>query len=185
MAGRWIFITLLAVVLVAAGCKHRTKGAQVAAPADLTNPSQEITLVSPVLFADEAVVREAIRDECQLPEKMEQFIVEGAAAQNILVEAGTGSPGSIPGRVLVVEIVDVHGPAGGGYSGAKWTTIEAELFDNGTRSGSLRARRLTTGGAFGGFKGTCSFLGRTVRTLGSDVAGFLQNPSDNAVLGDL
>jgi hypothetical protein len=41
------------------------------------------------------------------------------------------------------------------------------------------------GGAFGGFKGNCSVLGRTVRALGEDIAGWLAQPGKDGMLGDL
>jgi len=41
------------------------------------------------------------------------------------------------------------------------------------------------GGAFGGFKGNCSVLGRTVKALGEDIAGWLTHPDKDGLLGDL
>jgi hypothetical protein len=49
---------------------------------------------------------------------------------------------------------------------------------------AFRAKRFTTGGAFGGFKGTCSIIGRTTKAIGRDIAAWLQNPVDGAELGD-
>jgi hypothetical protein len=40
------------------------------------------------------------------------------------------------------------------------------------------------GGAFAGFKGSCSVLGRTVEALGEDIGGWLAAPRDGASLGD-
>jgi hypothetical protein len=41
------------------------------------------------------------------------------------------------------------------------------------------------GGAFGGFKGSCSVLGRTVKALGKDIAQWLVQPAKGSQLGDL
>ena len=41
------------------------------------------------------------------------------------------------------------------------------------------------GGAFGGYKGTCSILGRCIKTLGSDIAKWLANPTMDAKLGNV
>ena len=84
------------------------------------------------------------------------------------------------GRVLALEITEVHAPGGGAFSGPKWMSVKGELFDNGKQIGSFRAKRLSTGGAFGGFKGTCAIIGRCSKTLGSDIAGWLGSPTPNA-----
>ena len=41
------------------------------------------------------------------------------------------------------------------------------------------------GGAFAGYKGSCSVLGRTVKAMGKDVAQWLKAPTDEAALGDM
>ena len=40
------------------------------------------------------------------------------------------------------------------------------------------------GGAFGGFKGTCSILGRCIKAIGADIAKWLANPTMDAMLGN-
>ncbi len=39
-------------------------------------------------------------------------------------------------------------------------------------------------GAFGGFKGTCSILGRCIEALGKDIATWLKDPEMDSQLGD-
>jgi hypothetical protein len=51
--------------------------------------------------------------------------------------------------------------------------------------GDFKARRYPGGGMFGGYKGTCAILGRSVKALGKDVAEWLAHPTSQAVLGDL
>jgi hypothetical protein len=63
-------------------------------------------------------------------------------------------------------------------------SVKGELFDKGKQIGSFRATRFSGGGAFGGFKGTCAIIGRCSKTLGSDIAGWLGAPTQNAQLGD-
>jgi len=58
------------------------------------------------------------------------------------------------------------------------------LYKNGKRQAGFTASRVSGGGAFGGFKGSCSVLGRTVKILGSDVSLWLLHPVDGAHLGD-
>jgi hypothetical protein len=40
------------------------------------------------------------------------------------------------------------------------------------------------GGAFAGYKGSCSVLGRTIKAIGKDVAEWMKAPSKDAQLGD-
>ena len=48
----------------------------------------------------------------------------------------------------------------------------------------FRAKRYSTGGAFAGFKGTCSIIGRCARAVGRDIAAWLEDPKDGALLGE-
>ena len=67
----------------------------------------------------------------------------------------------------------------------KYSAARGTLFENGKKLASFEARRQSMGGAFAGYKGSCSVLGRTVKAMGKDVAAWLKQPNDNALLGDL
>ena len=88
------------------------------------------------------------------------------------------------GKVLALEIVgtDEHGNAFTGRS--KSLTVKGELREDGKVIGTFRARRSTSGGVFGGYKGNCAFFGRCAKTLGKDIVGWLQKPAMNSVLND-
>ena len=49
----------------------------------------------------------------------------------------------------------------------------------------FKALRISSGGMWGPYMGTCAILGRCVKTLSEDIADWLKNPSDNAKLGNL
>ena len=49
---------------------------------------------------------------------------------------------------------------------------------------SFRAKRFSTGGAFGVFKGTCSIIGRCTKAIARDISDWLKHPVDGAELGD-
>jgi hypothetical protein len=138
-----------------------------------------VKVPNPVPFGAEADVREAVRNECQLGEKVASFIAQFGDD----IELVSGHPGK-NGRVLDVKISHVFAPGGGAFSGPKWMELEGTLKQDGKRVASFRAKRFTTGGAFAGFKGTCSIIGRCTKALGKDVAEWLKNPTDNALLGD-
>ena len=83
-----------------------------------------------------------------------------------------------------MEITEVHAPGGGAFSGPKWMSVKGELYDRGKQIGSFRAKRYSTGGAFGAFKGSCAIIGRCTKAIGQDIAGWLGAPTQNAQLGD-
>ena len=82
------------------------------------------------------------------------------------------------GRVLRVTIEDV---LVGGFGGPKALTVAGELRENGKRIGTIRARRTTMGGPFGVFGGVCGMLRRCARTLGKDLAAWLEAPAMDVV----
>ena len=129
-------------------------------------------------------VPDAVRAECGLELKVVE-LVQTAAARNfdkvVLVQDGSKTG---PGQSLAIKITGITGTAGGAWSGAKFLTIDGTLRDNGKVIGTFRATRLSGGGAFGGYKGTCSILGRCAKALSDDVAKWLAAPTMNAKLGD-
>jgi len=132
-------------------------------------------------FASTAQVPAAVRDQCQLQTKVPDFLSQSAGGRVELVD---GALNRKVGRVLEMEIIEVHSPGGGSFSGPKWLTVKGELYDRGKQIGSFRAKRYTTGGAFALFKGTCAIIGRCTKTLGQDIATWLASPTATAELGD-
>jgi hypothetical protein len=131
-------------------------------------------------FAKSAAVPDAVRAQCELQTKVPEFIAQTAGSSVELVDA----PSRKAGRVLEMEITEVHAPGGGAFSGAKWMTVNGTLYDRGKQIGSFRAKRYSTGGAFGAFKGSCAIIGRCARAIGQDIAGWLVAPTQNAMLGN-
>ena len=138
---------------------------------------------SKVDFAESAVVPQAVQTECALPFKMAQFIEQYSLNHFDHVKTVEAAPAK--GQYLKVEIAHVEGAGGGAWSGAKSVTLRGSLIKDGKPGASFMARRVSGGGAFGGFKGTCDILGRNLQTLGQDVANWLSNPVDGARLGNL
>jgi hypothetical protein len=139
-------------------------------------------VIKPIKFAKDAYIREAVKNECQLIEKLGQFIEQNAASQYAEIVSSSRSRRA---QTLYIEIEQVHGSGGGAWSGAKDVLIKGKLTKNGRVLGDFKARRYSGGGMFAAYKGTCAILGRCVRTLGKDVAEWLKNPTRQAVLGDL
>jgi hypothetical protein len=132
-------------------------------------------------FSEGAFVRPAVKTECRLEERLPQSIQEYARKNGIEVELVDKLPST--GRVLELEIADAI-EMGNAWTGRqKGLVIQGRLVENGAPMGSFRGRRMTTGGFFGGYKGTCSFLGRCAKRLGADVADWLKSPAKDSNIG--
>jgi hypothetical protein len=148
--------------------------------------------IRPIKFNQDAFIKDAVKRECDLDGKLAQFIEDNATGQysNIV----TGASKHAKGQVLTITIEQVNGGRGrggwgrrslwGGGRGGNMVGVEGKLTQGGKTLGNFKALRVTGGGAFAGFKGACAMLGRCVKTLGSDIAGWLENPTRNATLGD-
>ncbi len=130
-----------------------------------------------VPIAEHVDVSQAVRNECQLGEKVSEFLAQSAS--NVAVSADPKV-----GRYLRMEITEVVATGGGAWSGPKWMTVKGTLLENDKPIASFRAKRFSTGGAFGGFKGTCAIIGRCTKKIAEDIAVWLKAPVDGAELGD-
>lgn len=133
-------------------------------------------------FADSSGVSGKVRSECTLQTRLPQFIKDSATTMT--VELVEDIEATTAGRVLKIEIVNVIGKGGGAWSGSKSVSVRGELTENGEVIGTFISSRFSGGGAFGGYKGTCSILGRCVKAMGADIAAWLSNPTMDARLGD-
>jgi hypothetical protein len=126
-----------------------------------------VQLLTPVTYAAESSVVPKVREACKLEDRLAADV--GGAL--------SGSTTSTAGTVVKVSIVDVMGLGGGGWTGPKAISIRVDLMTDGKIQRSTHLTRTTTGGAFGGFKGTCSMLERDSSTLGKDVAKWVASES--------
>lgn len=145
--------------------------------------SQQIKIASDIPFGQTTQVRDAVRNECNLGEKLSGFIKEYGNDKDLNIEQYADIV-SDQGKVLHVEITGVQGAGGGAWSGPKSVSIQGALTENGKEVGTFHGSRHSGGGAFGGFKSTCAIFGRDVKALGKDVARWLKSPTMNASLGD-
>lgn len=175
---KFSFIFVLLVLLN--GCNSKTDK-----PVVTAKPSGTGTLVIKEMgFKKDAYIREAVKKECNLTGKLTQFIEQNAADQyaQIIVNSTSRSSNT---QILSIQIEHVQGGGGGAWSGGKSVLISGSLSKRGKVIGDFKARRYSGGGMFGAYKGTCAILGRCVKTLGRDIAQWLENPTHKAVLGDL
>ena len=136
-------------------------------------------------FAEDADIPKKVRAECtELQNQMAAYTEEFGREFGVEVELADDIDTQAEGRVLKMEIVEAVS-AGNAFIGhQKSTRIRGTLFENGEKVASFKGRRNSMGGAFAGYKGSCSVLGRTVKALGKDVASWLAKPEDDAELGD-
>lgn len=150
----------------------------------LANDAAPIIIPSVVHYSDNAPVPPAVRTECQLEVNLANWIKSYADEMSIPVTVDESQAGNNGGRVLDVRITNVFGAAGGAWSGGKSVQVAGELRENGAVVATFTGSRVSGGGAFGQFKGTCSILGRCVKAIGKDIADWMRNPTPNARLGD-
>jgi hypothetical protein len=158
--------------------------AKPAAPADAAKPaapaskpkSSKATVskgihLSPVTPVAPAVhVHDKVLQECRLQSLLPQSIAD-RNGDIVLTEAG-GS------QRLDLEIVDIHAPSGGWFSGPKWITVEGRLLQGKTVKGSFLAKETSMASAT-----ACGMLSKVITVLAADIVYWLQNPTKNATLG--
>lgn len=125
----------------------------------------------------------AVQAECGLEEKIVGFVQSSARGFDKVVLVNDAAKAG-DGKSLAIKITGITGFGGGAWSGPKNLTIEGTLRENGKVTGTFRATRVSGGGAFGAYKGTCAILDRCAKALGTDVANWLANPIMDARLGD-
>ena len=145
----------------------------------------EIRVVQPVPFSESAIIAEAIKSECSIGATLAQSLASNASRHGNTIVSGPVGADSGSGRSLKLELVEAQS-AGNAFTGHfKSAAVRGVLYEDGRQIATVTARRVSRGGAFAGFKGSCTVLDRTVNAIGEDLAGWLAAPVDNARLGNL
>ncbi|MBL0162625.1 MAG: hypothetical protein IPP82_02930 [Xanthomonadales bacterium] len=145
-----------------------------------------VLVAKPVPFADDAMIAGKIKKECDIQNQLVDYLAEYAREeQQIEVKFASVLSTDMPGLVLDMQIKDAVSEGNPFIGHRKSTLVAGKLYRDGELVGSFAARRNSMGGAFAGYKGSCSVLGRTVKALGKDIAEWLKSPTMDATLGDL
>ncbi len=147
--------------------------------------ADEIQLARSIPFAEDSEVAGKIMRECTLQTQLADFIKEFATKGGHKIRLVDAVDEAAEGKVLVIEIRDAISEGNAWLGHRKSTSARGRLFENGVEIGNFKIRRNSMGGAFGGYKGSCSVLGRTVKIMGQDIALWLNAPTKDAMLGDL
>jgi len=173
-----VISALLAVVVIGCGVSDPKKSTI------KVNPTTAIKIHSTIPYKKGAVVSNSIKNECKIQSQLSEFIHAYAVGEGVGVIRKSRVSKRSKGKVLLVNITQAVS-AGNAFIGhRKYSSIKGSLYKNGKKLSGFTASRVSGGGAWAGFKGSCSVLGRTVKALGSDVGRWLKNPVDGAHLGD-
>lgn len=132
----------------------------------------EIHIAEQIPYQDEGRIDYRITSECtKIGAIMSESIVKHATEKGLTVVRSTNPENH--SRYAKIKI-DSAMSAGNAFVGhAKGISVYNELFQNGNIVHKTTLSRNSTGGMFGGFKGSCSVLYRTANVLGKDIAGWL------------
>ena len=143
-----------------------------------------ISIQTEIPFIKDNHVAQNIKDECRIPTQLSEFIKLYAEKKDIKVERKDKVSKDDAGEVLVVEIMDSVSSGNAFIGHNKFTRIKGELYKEGQIIASFEGQRRSGGGYGGGWKGSCSVLGRTVKALGKDVSKFLKVSRMDACIGE-
>ena len=135
-----------------------------------------------VRFAPRSRVASNIKTECTLPKALADSIVEYSANSGVnVVFKNHIKPNELELKVQIEEAISA-GNAAIGHN--KFVVISGGVVKGKTKYYSFDAARRSGGGYWGAYRSSCSVLGRIARALGKDVAHWLANPYDKAMMGD-
>jgi len=179
-----LFPGLLAILI--AGCGGGAQPDDSETNVAITNPNDLISIQTVIPYSKGSAIKKAIKLDCtELQAKLSTFIRNYSASNGIGVVQKKKVSKKDKGKVLVVEITDAVSSGNAFIGHRKAVTVNGTLYNNGKNIGNFRGMRQSGGGFMGGFKGSCSVLGRTVKALGSDIGTWLTQPTEGAMLGDL
>jgi hypothetical protein len=147
--------------------------------------AQQVVMARSTPYAEDADVSRKVREECtKLPTQLPAYTREFGAEFGVDIDLADDIAIDAPGRVLHVEIDEAVSMGNAFIGHRKYSQVRGTLYEDGAAVASFAAMRASMGGAFAGYKGSCSVLGRTIKALGKDIAQWLKDPEDGAELGD-
>ncbi|KJV31317.1 hypothetical protein [Luteibacter yeojuensis] len=144
-----------------------------------------VTIKKPVTFNEDADIPKSVLDECKLDDELPAAIAKHAKENGIEVSYAATDAAPAQGRVMELEIYEAVADGNAFMGHHKSMGVKGKLVVDGQVVGSFKDRRISMGGAFGGFKGSCAVLSRITNEIGEDVGEWLKEPGKNAKLGDL
>jgi hypothetical protein len=175
---RGLLRSALAFVLFSQPLAHaqapESPAAAPAATPPLVSGAKLIYVNTLMRYAQGAPIDGAVLNECQLPQQGVELLASAARDAGIELMADDAAVKSAKGRTFEVEIISVVS-AGNAFTGhRKQVAVRGRLLEGGKEIAIFNGTRSSMGGAFGGFKGSCSVLGRCLEALSKDMALWLK-----------
>ncbi|MBZ5709635.1 hypothetical protein [Nannocystis pusilla] len=136
-----------------------------------------LAVVRSVRFGPDSGAPSQVRNDCRLGEELLEELAD--ETRRYITIRLVGDHSGVPGRVLAMRFTRVEG-VGSNESGASSITLIGRLLEDGEVIGAFTAQRSSEQSG-----DTCEVLGRIVDVLADDVAGWLRNPTPDAILGGL
>lgn len=147
------------------------------------NPKTATWIEYSIPFKKDAPIAKNVKVECELGPKFSGFIKQYGDEKGVAIYRAQKGARKNRNR-LVVEIVDAVS-AGNAFIGhRKYAKARGTLYKNGKKIASFTSGRVSGGGMFGNWKGSCAVLGRTVKAMGRDIAEWMKHPANGVNLGD-
>ncbi|MBD9467720.1 hypothetical protein [Pseudoxanthomonas sp. PXM01] len=128
----------------------------------------DVILTNPrITLRDGYVGSPEFMKECDWAAELPSHLVEYSKG---LVELTDQELQGLPGRTLRLRVMHMRSADGGGFSGPKWATVRAELFQDGKLVGQYQPYRQT----MTLFRGGCSSLSKISDALAGDIATWLR-----------
>jgi hypothetical protein len=133
----------------------------------------EALLVSPAASYGTAIT-DKVKAECALAETQTEAVLKQLGAAGISAQAAGSDAVPAKGRFLQLRIESAIS-GGNAFTGhRKQVTTSARLFENGKEIAQTTQSRDSTGGFFGGYKGSCNVLRRCAVVVGKDIASWVK-----------
>lgn len=146
--------------------------------------ADSIVLGKSAPYADSSKIQSAILNECRLPEVQADLIEKSLTSDGITVIRADEPSKTEQGKVLLVEITDAVSSGNAFIGHQKRVSVKGRLLENGKEIGNFTGFRSSGGGAFAGFKGSCSVLERCAVTLAKDITRWLKKPALDSRIGE-
>lgn len=155
-----------------------------AVPALAVEPVKSVVIAEETPYSNKEAIDSAIVNECALPKRVTELLVQALGKAGIEHKSVADPKPDAGANVLLLEIAQAQSGGNAFVGHFKGVTVTGKLFQNGQQVASFVDTRKSSGGAFGGFKGSCAVLGRCAQAIGQDIARWLSSPVDGAKLGD-
>lgn len=142
--------------------------------------NETISVSAQAEFRDPDRIAPNIQKECDLPSYQSKVIQQALTQNGYTVTTTEGTHVPAQGTHLKLEIVDAAS-AGNAFIGhRKNVATVATLYKDGKQTARQNFVRNSMGGAFAGFKGSCTVLQRCADTISQDVKEWLKSVDSNA-----